>query len=59
MCAAEAFGKETLNPIVTFGPGIIGEDGPVFVYRTADGGAGCEDVSDTAAKAGLETGPFV
>ncbi|MDR3283209.1 MAG: hypothetical protein LBS92_06370 [Candidatus Methanoplasma sp.] len=58
VCAAEVFGKEVLNPIVTFGPGIVREDGSILLCRASNGRPECESVSVAAAKAGLDPGPF-
>lgn len=57
-CAAEVFGKDVLNPLVTFGPGLVAEDGELLLCSVSGGRAECGRVADVAEAAGLGMGPF-
>jgi hypothetical protein len=57
--AGKVFGKPVVNPVITFGPGYIDEDGILFLCDIEDGKDSSEPVQEVAEKAGLIVGPFV
>ena len=59
-CARSVFQKEALNPIVTFGPGMISEDrGPVLVSVGPDGTVTEKRLTDICGHTSQDTMPFV
>jgi hypothetical protein len=59
VCAGTVFNKEMINPIVTFGPGLILEDGSLLVSNVKNGIIKFESLAEVSAKAGLKSDPFV
>ena len=58
-CAGEVFGKPVMNPIVTLGPGLIGEDGDLSVCTIRDGKMEKEELGLFAESRNLKVEPFV
>ena len=59
-CARKVFGKKTLNPIITFGPGLICEErGPVLVSVGPDGTVTEKRLTDICGRTSPDAMPFV
>ncbi|MDR2846169.1 MAG: hypothetical protein LBV63_02690 [Candidatus Methanoplasma sp.] len=59
VCAGHVFEKEMINPVVTFGPGLILEDGSLLVCNVMDGKAECTCLDEVSSEAGLSADPYV
>ena len=59
ICVSSVFHKKVINPIVTFGPGCIREDGSLVMWKKNGEFVTYDSVADVASKIGLKSEPFV
>ncbi len=59
ICVSSVFHKEVINPIFTFGPGCIKEDGSLVIWKKSGETVTYDGIADVASRIGLKSEPFV
>ena len=59
-CAGEVYGRTLLNPVVTFGPGYMAEDGSPRLCSVVCGRTVMDEgIEEAASRVGAEVGPYL